>query len=185
LSHRPFLQIFKGNVPIFAPVFYNLGRASQGFTIISISVSSPNISFKIIIILLIIRMHPTSKMNHFQKSIVSILVAICITGAFGIPLGSPKFLVQALFLEFSFVALAIITAKNFRYSYIPNFIIAAIVILGNTISTKHIEIMTTLHPFYNAIVLIVGGYVLQGLLLITNTLAYKKHKQVISNNKTT
>jgi len=123
-------------------------------------------------------MHPKSKMNHFQKSVVSILVAICITGAFGIPLGSPKFLVQAFFLEFSFVALAIITAKNFRYAYIPNFIIAVIVILGNTISPKHIEIMTTLHPFYNAIVLIVGGYIMQGLLVITNAIAYKKYKQV-------
>ncbi|MFZ0184844.1 MAG: hypothetical protein WAL88_08435 [Nitrosotalea sp.] len=123
-------------------------------------------------------------MNHFQKSVVLVLVAVCITGAFGIPLGDPKFLIQAFSLEFSFVTLAIVSAKNFRYAYIPNFIIAAIVIIGNTVSPKHIEIMSTLHPFYNGIVLIVGGYILQGLLLITNTMAYKKYKQVISNDKT-
>jgi hypothetical protein len=121
-------------------------------------------------------------MNHFQKSIVLILVAICVTGAFGIPLGNPKFLVQALSLEFSFVILVIISTKNFRYAYIPNFVIAILVIVGNTISPKHIEIMSTLHPFYNAIVLIVGGYILQGLLVITNTLAYKKYKVISSKS---
>lgn len=119
-------------------------------------------------------------MNQMQKSTVVVLTAVCITGAFGIPLGDPKFLVQAFSLEFSFVALAIISAKNFRYAYIPNFIIAGIVIIGNTISPKHIEIMSTLHPFYNAIVLIVGGYILQGLLVITNALAYKEHKRIKS-----
>jgi hypothetical protein len=115
-----------------------------------------------------------------QKSVVFVLTAVCITGAFGIPLGDPKFIVQAFSLEFSFVALAIISTKNFRYAYIPNFIIAIIVIIGNTASPKHIEIMSTLHPFYNAIVLIVGGYILQGLLVITNVLAYKEHKKIKS-----
>jgi len=124
---------------------------------------------------------PQNKMNSMQKGIVSVLAAVCITGAFGIPLGDPKFLVQAFSLEFSFIALAVISAKNFRYAYIPNFIIAIIVIVGNTVSPKHIEIMFTLYPFYNAIVLIVGGYILQGLLLITNTMAYKKYKQIISS----
>ena len=129
-------------------------------------------------------MHFKSKMNHIQKGVVSVLVAVCITGAFGIPLGDPKFLIQAFSLEFSFIVLAIISAKNFRYACIPNFIIAAIVIIGNTVSPKHIEIMSTLHPFYNAIVLIVGGYILQGLLVITNTMAYKKYKQVTYASKT-
>jgi phosphoglycerol transferase MdoB-like AlkP superfamily enzyme len=117
-------------------------------------------------------------MNQIQKSIVLVLTAVCITGSFGIPLGDPKFLVEAFSLEFSFIALAVISAKNIRYAYIPNFIIAIMVIVGNTISPKHIEIMSTLHPFYNAIVLIVGGYILQGLLLVTNTISYKKYKAI-------
>lgn len=123
-------------------------------------------------------------MNDIQKVVVSVLVAVCIVGAFGIPLGDPKFLVQAFTLEFSFVALAVISMKNFRYVYIPNFIIAGIVIAGNTFSPKHLEIMSTLHPFYNAIVLIVGGYILQGLLIIVNTIAYKKYKQAIFSKTT-
>lgn len=123
--------------------------------------------------------HFKSKMNRIQKGVVLVLVAVCITGAFGIPLGDPKFLVPAFALEFSFVILAILTTKNFRYVYVPNFVIAVIVIVGNTVSPKHIEIMYTLHPFYNAIVLIVGGYVLQGLLVITNIMAFKKYRQII------
>jgi hypothetical protein len=119
-------------------------------------------------------------MNQIQKVVVLIITSVCVTGAFGIPLGDPKFLVEAFSLEFSFVALAVISAKKFRYAYIPNFIIAIIVIVGNTVSPKHIEIMSTLHPFYNAIVLIIGGYILQGLLVITNVMAYKKYKQQIS-----
>jgi len=120
-------------------------------------------------------------MNNVQKTVVLSLVAICIVGAFGIPLGDPKFLLQAFSLEFSFLALAIVSAKNFRYAYIPNFIIAGIVIVGNTFSPKHLEIMSTFHPLYNAIVLIIGGYVLQGFLAITNTIAYKRYKGHLKN----
>lgn len=116
-------------------------------------------------------------MNRIQKYLVSVLGAICIIGAFGIPLGDPKFIVQALALESSFIALAIISSKNFKYAYVPNFIIAGIVIVGNTASPKHLEIMSTLHPLYNAIVLIVGGYVLQGLLLVTNTMTFRQYKK--------
>ena len=117
------------------------------------------------------------KMNKIQKYLVSVLVSICIVGAFGIPLGDPKFFIQAIALESSFIALAIISLKNFKYAYIPNFIIACLVIAGNTISPKHLEIMSTLHPFYNAIVLIVGGYVLQALLLITNGITLRQYRK--------
>ena len=123
-------------------------------------------------------------MNNTQKTVIIFLVAICIVGAFGIPLGDPKFLLQAFSLEFTFITLAIISAKNFRYAYIPNFIIAALVIAGNTFSPKHLEIMSTLHPFYNAIVLMIGGYLLQGLLIVANLFAYKKYKHDPLKNKT-
>ena len=118
-------------------------------------------------------------MIKIQKYLVAVLVSICIIGAFGIPLGDPKFLIQAIILESSFIILAILSLKNFKYSYIPNFIIAGMVIIGNTLSPKHLEIMSTLHPFYNAIVLIIGSYVLQALLLITNGMTlwqYRKAK---------
>lgn len=115
-------------------------------------------------------------MNKIQNRLVVVLASICITGAFGIPLGDPKFLIQAIILESSFIALTIVSLKNFQYAYIPNFIIAGIVITGNTLSPKHLEIMSTFHPLYNAIVLIIGGYLLQALLLITNTMALRQYR---------
>jgi len=115
-------------------------------------------------------------MNRIQRYLVAVLVSTCIVGAFGIPLGDPKFLIPAIILESSFIALAIVSFKNFRYAYIPNFIIAGIVIVGNTTSPKHLEIMSTFHPFYNAIVLIIGGYVLQALLLITNAMSLREYQ---------
>lgn len=118
-------------------------------------------------------------MNKTQKYLVSTLASICIVGAFGIPLGDSKFFVQAIILESSFIALAILSFKNFKYAYIPNFIIACLVIVGNTVSPKHLEIMSTLHPFYNAIVLIIGGYILQGLLLVTNAITLKQYRKSI------
>ncbi len=117
------------------------------------------------------------KMNRVQKYLVAVLISICIVGIFGIPLGDPKFFVQAIALESSFIALAVLSWKNFRYAYIPNFVIACLVVIGNTASPKHLAIMSTLHPFYNGVVLIIGGYILQGLLLVTNSMALKQYKK--------
>lgn len=117
-------------------------------------------------------------MDKFQKYLVIVLGAISIVGVFGIPLGDPRFIAQALVLEGCFIALTVLSLKNYRKAYIPNFIIAGIVIVGNSAFYKHIEIMTTFHPIYNAIVLIVGGYILQTLLLITNALSYRRQKQL-------
>lgn len=123
-------------------------------------------------------------MDKFHKRLVAVLGAISFIGVLGIPLGDPKFIVQALVLESCFIALTVLSARNYKQVYIPNFIIAGIVIAGNSAFYKHIEIMTTLHPFYNAIVLIMGGYVLQILLLITNYHAYKQEKQLSIAGKT-
>jgi hypothetical protein len=123
-------------------------------------------------------------MNKMQKNVVIILAAVSAVGVLGIPLGDPKFIPQALLLEGCFVSLAVLTAKNYKYVYIPNFVIAGIVIVGNSAFYKHIEIMTTLHPLYNALILITGGYVLQVLLLITNYRAYRQHKHLTLSGRT-
>ena len=116
------------------------------------------------------------------KKVSLILAAVVIVGVLGIPLGDPKFIPQALVLETCFVILAILSAKGYKHVYLPNFIVAGIVIAGNSAFSKHIEIMATYHPLYNAIVLIVGGYVLQVLLLITNYLAYKQYRYSIRSD---
>ncbi len=128
-------------------------------------------------------MHKFCKLN-LQNIVVSVLAAISIIGIVGIPLGDPKFLIQAFGLEFSFIVLAILSAKKYGYVYIPNFVIAIMVIVGNTVSPKHLEIMSTLHPFYNGIVLIVGGYILQATLLVVNTAAYIQYRSLKMNKIT-
>lgn len=116
-----------------------------------------------------------------QKIIVAVLIAISVVGVLGIPLGDPKFITEGIALELAYVGLAILSIKKIRYALIPNIAIACLVIAGNTISPRHTEIMLSLTPLYNAIILIVGGYILQVLLLVTNILGLKNRKQLAVN----
>lgn len=119
-------------------------------------------------------------MYPMQKTIIVILIAIIAIGVLGIPLGDPKFVAHGIALELSFLVLAVVSVKKIKYALIPNVIIACIVIGGNTASPQHTEIMITLNPIYNAIILITGGYILQGLLLVTSILAYKNRRHLLS-----
>lgn len=101
-----------------------------------------------------------------KSQITIILGAISVVGMIGIPMGDPKFLANAITLEAAFVALTLISVWRPRLVFIPSTIIATIVIIGNTVSPRHIEIMTSFAPLENALVLIVGGYILQGWLLV-------------------
>ena len=120
-------------------------------------------------------------MNKNTKIIFSVLVAISVVGLIGIPMGDPQFLINAIFLELSFISLAIISLFRLRYILIPNIVISTIVMAGNSLSTKHMTIMTSFTPFDNALVLIIGGYVLQGILLIFSVISLKKRKMIVNS----
>ena len=113
-----------------------------------------------------------------QKIIIVILFSISVIGIIGIQIGNPKFLINAIALESVFVVLTALSFWRLRYVLIPNMIIATIVIIGNTASSKHLEIMSSFEPLENAIVLIVGGYVLQGLLLAVTLNIFKNRKNL-------
>ena len=85
-------------------------------------------------------------MEPMQKTIVTVLIAISIIGVLRIPLGDPKFLVEGIELELAFIGLTILSAKKVRYALVPKIVIACLVILGNTLSPKHTEIMSTWNP---------------------------------------
>jgi hypothetical protein len=108
-----------------------------------------------------------------KRSVVSILIAICVTGAIGIPLGNPKFIIPAISLELIFISLTILSIKKIRYTLIPNIIIGIIIIIGNTVSPQHIDIMSSFTPFGNAIILIIGGYILQSMLIFSSIISLK------------
>ena len=117
-------------------------------------------------------------MKFQQKAIVTILISISVIGIIGIQIGNPKFLTNAIILESIFIVLTILSFKKLQYTLIPNMVIAIIVIIGNTASPKHIEIMSLFEPLENSIVLIVGGYVLQSLLLVSSLMVFKKKERL-------
>jgi len=93
-------------------------------------------------------------------------------------MGDPKFIIQALALETAFILLAVLTIKKLNVVLIPSIVLGLIVIIGNTISPQHLEIMTSFSPPENAIVLIIGGYLLQFVLITASFLQFKKQKQI-------
>jgi hypothetical protein len=115
--------------------------------------------------------------------VVIVLVAISIVGAIAIPFGDPQFLDRAIALELSFITLAVLTYKGFRkalYACIP---LAIIVMVGNSVASPHVEMMTTFSKPFNAVMLIIGGYVLQGALIGTTIFQLVRTRQGIVQNE--
>ncbi len=73
-------------------------------------------------------------------------------GIIGIPIGNPKFVTNAIALESVFIVLTILSLWRLKNALIPNMIIA--------------------------IVVIIGGYLLQCLLLITSMIVFKNREHL-------
>ena len=104
---------------------------------------------------------------HYRATLI-ILVSITALGIIAIPIGNPKFIDRAIILELSFATLSALIWKGYGralYACIP---IAILVIIGNSLAPPHINLMMTFSKPLNAIILIVGGYVLQIALIYTS-----------------
>lgn len=101
------------------------------------------------------------------------LVSIVVVGLIGIPFGDPRFIVYAIFLELVYVSLAILVAKGYRKPLYVCIMIAIIVIVANSLVNAHIHRIMTLSRPLNTMVLIVGGYLLQGLLVYASVMALR------------
>ena len=125
---------------------------------------------------------------HFA-SVVIVLVAISIVGAIAIPFGDPQFLDRAIILELSFITLAVVLILDVRmnvgkvwlaslvlYACIP---LAIVVMVGNSLASPHVEMMTTFSKPFNAVILIIGGYVLQAALIGTTIVQLVRTRQAI------
>ncbi|HEX2615781.1 MAG TPA: hypothetical protein VHL10_09835 [Nitrososphaera sp.] len=106
------------------------------------------------------------------------LAAISVVGAIAIPFGDPQFIDRAIALELSFIALTVLTYKGSRKSLYACIPLAVLVMIGNSLAPPHIEIMTTFSKPFNAVVLIIGGYILQAALIGTTVyeLAKARHR---------
>lgn len=106
-------------------------------------------------------------MDIYYRAILIILVSITALGIIAIPFGNPKFIDRAIVLELSFATLSVLIWKGYGralYACIP---IAVLVIIGNSLAPPHVNLMMTFSKPLNAIILIVGGYVLQIALIYT------------------
>lgn len=107
-------------------------------------------------------------MQSYYRAALFTLVSISVLGLIAIPFGNPKFIERAIILEISFVTLSILIWKGYKktlYACIP---LAIIVIIGNSLAPPHVELMMTFSKPLNAIILIIGGYVLQISLIYTS-----------------
>ena len=111
------------------------------------------------------------KRPHFPVLVT--LVSIIVVGLIGIPFGDPRFIAYAIFLELVYVSLAILVAKGYRKPLYVCILIAIIIIVGNSFVNAHINRIMTMSRPLNTMVLIVGGYLLQGLLVYTSAMALR------------
>ena len=117
---------------------------------------------------------------HPKNQVLIILLSIIVIGLLGIPFGNPNFIINAMILELTFIILAVLIAKgigNNKPLYVCIFL-ALLIIIGNSLVSAHINRMITFSKPLNTIVLIIGGYLLQGLLIYTSMRTIKKKKEI-------
>jgi hypothetical protein len=103
-------------------------------------------------------------MNYNRPAVLT-LISISVVGLIAIPFGNPKFLDRAIVLELCFVTLSFLTWKGYTKAYYVCIPLALAVVVGNSVAAPHVHLMTTFEKPLNAIVLFVGGYILQGMLI--------------------
>ena len=113
--------------------------------------------------------------------VVAILAAISVMGAIAIPFGDPQFLDRAIALELAFIALTALIYRGFGkalYACVP---LAVLVMVGNLLAPPHVEIMTTFSKPLNAVVLIIGGYILQAALVAITIYELMSRRGIVQN----
>ncbi|MFL6316833.1 MAG: hypothetical protein ACJ71K_05205 [Nitrososphaeraceae archaeon] len=96
------------------------------------------------------------------------LILISSLGAVAIPFGNPKFISEAIIVELSFITLSVLVWRGYTRALYACIALALTVTIGNTASPAHIHLMTTFSKPANALILIIGGYILQGILIYTS-----------------
>ncbi|HEY7081872.1 MAG TPA: hypothetical protein VH500_19435 [Nitrososphaeraceae archaeon] len=104
-------------------------------------------------------------MNYHRATIIT-LISISIVGICAIPFGDPRLIYGSVVLELLFIVLTFFVWKESTRALYACLIVGCIVIIGNSLAPPHVHLMTTFEKPINAIILIVGGYVLQGMLVI-------------------
>ncbi|MGN6346604.1 MAG: hypothetical protein ACTHME_02760 [Candidatus Nitrosocosmicus sp.] len=104
------------------------------------------------------------------------MVSIIVIGVIGIPYGDPRFIQYAIILELTYSVLSFFIIKNYRKPLYICILLAMIIIIGNSFVSAHIHRILTFARPVNTMVLIVGGYILQFLLIFTSLLSLRTRK---------
>ena len=108
--------------------------------------------------------------SHIRATLI-ILIFITVLGLIAIPFGNPKFIDRAIILELSFATLSVLIWKGYNKVLYVCISIAALVIIGNSLAPPHVNLMMSFSKPFNAIILILGGYVLQITLIYTSLMS--------------
>jgi hypothetical protein len=100
--------------------------------------------------------------------VLTTLILISVLGVVAIPFGNPKFISEAIVIELSFIILFVLVWRGYTKVLYACIALGLTVIIGNTTSPAHIHLMTTFSKPVNALILIIGGYILQGILIYTS-----------------
>lgn len=103
-----------------------------------------------------------------DRGVLITLVLICALGVIAIPFGNPKFINEAIALESTFIVLAALIWRGYTKALYACIALSIVVIIGNSTSPAHVHLMTTFSKPANAVILIIGGYILEGILLYTS-----------------
>lgn len=106
-----------------------------------------------------------------SRNVLIILILISALGVIAVPFGNPKFIPEAIIIELSFIILSILIWRGYGKALIACIALASIVVIGNTVSPAHVHLMTTFSKPANALILIIGGYILQAALIYTSLAA--------------
>ncbi len=106
-----------------------------------------------------------------SRHVLITLILISALGVIAIPFGNPKFVIEAIIIELSFITLSILIWRGYTKALYACIALALIVVIGNTVSPAHVHLMTTFSKPANALILIIGGYILQAALIYTSLVA--------------
>ena len=103
-----------------------------------------------------------------NRHVLITLILISALGVIAVPFGNPKFISEAIIIELSFITLSALVWRGYTKALYACIALALTVTIGNTASPAHIHLMITFSKPANALVLIIGGYILQGILIYTS-----------------
>jgi hypothetical protein len=101
-------------------------------------------------------------------TVLLVLVSIIIIGIMGIPFGDRRFIIYAILIELSYISLAVLVAKGHRKALYACISLAILIIIGNSVVAAHIHRIIAFSRPLNTIILVIGGYILQALLIYSS-----------------